>query len=161
MKHNKIIIGPSKEFKLTKQNLIEHEKFERQRSFSIVPEESGSCKYCGLSLPVSHLKQHYLNHRKEVREAPEPEEGSVQEQEAREAGVILQENSISSSDSSRQAEQVGLSRLEQYEQRDLHTSSEETDVNSDITTTDKIEEVAQLNSSDSDKVKLYIEFYLL
>ena len=96
-----------------------------------------------------------------MREAPEPEEGSVQEQEAREAGVILQENSISSSDSSRQAEQVGLSRLEQYEQRDLHTSSEETDVNSDISTTDKIEEVAQLNSSDSDKVKLYIEFYLL
>ena len=96
-----------------------------------------------------------------MREAPEPEEGSVQEQEAREAGVILQENSISSSDSSRQAEQVGLSRLEQYEQRDLHTSSEETDVNSGISTTDKIEEVAQLNSSDSDKVKLYIEFYLL
>ena len=54
-----------------------------------------------------------------------------------------------------------LSRLEQYEQTDLLTSSEETDVNSDITTTDKIEEVAQLNSSDSDKVKLYIEFYLL
>ena len=96
-----------------------------------------------------------------MREAPEPEEGSVQEQEAREAGVILQENSISSSDSSRQAEQVGLSRLEQYEQRDLYTSSEETDVNSDISTTDKIEEVAQLNSNDSDKVKLYIEFYLL
>lgn len=96
-----------------------------------------------------------------MREAPEPEEGSVQESEATEAGVILQENSISSSDSSRQAKQAGLSRLEQYEQRDLHTSSEETDVNSDISTTDKIEEVAQLNSSDSDKVKLYIEFYLL
>ena len=149
MKQNKIVIGPRKGLKLTKQNLIKLEKFERQKSLSsILQEESGSCKYCGLSLPVKRLKQHYLHHSKEMRAEPEPEVGSVQQpEEEREGGVILQENSISSSDSSREGEQAGV------------------DLNTDISTTeDTIQEVPQLNSSgglptDSEKVKSYIEYW--
>ena len=170
MKQNKIIIGPRKGFKLTKQNLIRLEKLERLKSLSILQEETGSCKYCGLSFPVKHLKQHYLNHSKELSAPPQTEVGSVQvagEEKTveRPGGVLLQENSISSSDSSREAreDQSGLSRPEldidnednvsQYEQRDLLISSEQPKVDTDISTSDKVKEVAQLNSTESEKVK--------
>ena len=156
MKQNKIVIGPRKGLKLTKQNLIKLEKFERQKSLSsILQEESGSCKYCGLSLPVKRLKQHYLHHSKELRAEAEPEVGSVQQpEEEREGGVILQENSISSSDSSREGEQTGA---------DPRISSEQSKLNTEISTSDSIQEVPQLNSSgglptDSEKVKSYIEY---
>ena len=115
---------------------------------------------------MKHLKQHYLNHSKQLSAGPQTEVGSVQlaEEEKnvdveREGGVLLQENSISSSDSSREADQSSLSRPElnidyasQYEQRDLLISSEQPKVDTDISTSDRVKDVAQLNSNESEKV---------
>ena len=98
LKQDKIIIGPRKGFKLTKQNLIRLEKLERMKSLEILEEESGSCKYCGMSLPIKQLKQHYLHHNKldntEINKAVEKVIQDIDND------LILQENSISSSDSS-------------------------------------------------------------
>ena len=115
---------------------------------------------------MKHLKQHYLNHSKEVRAGPETEVGLCQAVEEeknveREAGVLLQENSISSSDSSREAahpEQPSLARPEV--ETDNVSQHEESKV--DISTSDNIKEVAELNSSTdlppgSEKVKCHIK----
>ena len=95
----------------------------------------------------------------EVAEEVAEEEENVE----REAGVLLQENSISSSDSSREAEHSGQSRLE-LDQVDQLRSPEQTKVDADISTTDKTTEVAQLISTtdladlstESEKVKTHI-----
>ena len=123
---------------------------------------------------MKHLKQHYLNHSKEVSAGSQTEVGdgrapeAVEEEknvESEAAGVLLQENSISSSDSSREAgeDQPGLSRPEL--DPDYVSRYEERKVETDISPSQhsqhsqhKLEEVAQLNSTtrlstDSEKVK--------
>ena len=98
LKQDKIIIGPRKGFKLTKQNLIRLEKLERMKSEEILEEEIGSCKYCSVSLPIKQLKEHYLEHSKvdntELNRAVEKVIQDIDQD------LILQENSISSSDNS-------------------------------------------------------------
>ena len=90
IKQNKIIIGPRKGFKLTKQNLVRLEKLERIKNQEILEDEAGTCKYCEAVLSIKQLKEHYLQHRGEnqVRDGEMDNE------------VILQENSISSSGNS-------------------------------------------------------------
>jgi len=93
-------------------------------------EESGTCKYCGESLPIKKLKEHYLNHSKEITLTTKPSKPSVTDNPLQDmnhetdAGddrdVILQENSISSSDNTDNTPDIDIADIaSQFEEKDF------------------------------------------